>query len=140
MRFPTDKAKIQFGNQINTLVEGTHVIESNCIFSNFTREINVGIIFLSLRTSFRINYYAITSRPAPFSTQLLDNENIGGKGTFITCYSVKLRYCASRPPGLIEIIFDINNSAFIAFAIIIVDYVLSRIYSILSDLILKFVT
>jgi len=78
------------------LVEGTQVIESNCIYFAI---LHAGIIFLTLRTSFRtlINYYAITSRPAPFSTQLPDNENIGGKGTFITCYSVKLRYCATWP-------------------------------------------
>jgi len=35
MRFPTDKAKIQFGNQINTLIEGTNVIESNCYIFQF---------------------------------------------------------------------------------------------------------
>lgn len=55
-------------------------------------------------------------------------------------YSVKLRYCASGPPGLIEIIFDISKETFIAFAIIIFNYMLSHIDLILCyPLILKFV-
>lgn len=45
----------------------------------------MGIIFSSPRASVvLINCYAITFHRAPFSTQLPDNENIGGKGTFIT--------------------------------------------------------
>lgn len=64
------------------------VFKSNCIFFNFTRYICIytEIIFLSVRRLARlsITYYAVTSHRALFSTQLPDNENIGGKGTFIT--------------------------------------------------------
>lgn len=116
----------RFGNPVNTRWSRRN--ERNriqlYIFQFYTRDNKRGsnnFCHLSrAASSFRtlINYYAITSRPrarAPFSTQLPDNENIGGKGTFIARYSVKLRYCASGPPGLIEIIFDINNGeAFVA--------------------------
>jgi len=131
MRFPTDKAKIRFGNQINTLIEGMNVIESNCyIFPFHTRHKRGNNIFIasyvvSIDTVCfaRFNYYAITSRRAPFSTQLRDNENIGGKGTFIACYSVKLRYAAHLVDlASSKLFFYINNGAFIAFTVIIMYY------------------
>lgn len=53
------------------------------------------------------------------------------------CYSVKLRYCASRPPGLIEIIFDISNETFIALAIIIVNYVIAYQFNFLLSSCIK---